>query len=84
MASRTPDVMDAVALLIDTLWRVPRPMAIPRGVIMEYTMAPKSGAQVHDGGSCKNASRVPSPRPSNISAMSVASSGRGFKTHGGR
>lgn len=65
-----PEVIEAVAPDMETLCRVANPMAIPSGVITEYKTAPTSGAHAHEGGSCRNASRVPRPRPSNISARS--------------
>lgn len=65
--SRIPDVMLAVADDMASDARAPSPMAIPRGVMIEYSNAPPTGTHESRAGIFKKARRLPKPRPSNIS-----------------
>src|SRR5882724_904739 len=69
--SKMPLTIDAVVLPGLYVVRIPRPTAMPTGVVSPYNSAPAIGTQLYPTGRAIYARRVPNPRPSNISKRTV-------------
>lgn len=74
---------------LQVAYRTPIPIAMPKGVVNPYAIAPAYRAHEYDRGRSRNASRDPRPKPSNISVVETTPSAsalqnKACRAHDGR